>query len=214
MIEIQRIKIGANRLGPLHMHDPRNRARGQAGPQFGHRAAQLEGALAGAFHPQKMPGHCQRHRLRRRVPDQIGQGQVIGGHVHHRLVIRGVMRLGRGDVDGKEATRKGPGAHARQVQMPLAVARQPDRLAVGGGVQQAQQEIVVAIEDKVGCGHVRRPGGLGRADSLPRLSADHGYRVRLPRAPAAGRASVLPRPGHAASPAAVRTYAPPPPDHG
>ncbi len=85
-------------------------------------------------------------RLRRRRADQVRQRQVIGGRVHDRLVIGRIVRLGRGDVDREEAAREAASLHPGQVEMALALALQPDRLAVRRIAQKPQEEVVMAVE--------------------------------------------------------------------
>ena len=114
------------------------------------------------------------------------------------------MRFGRGDVDREETAREMALLHARQVEMALAFAGQPDRLARLGGVEHPQQDVVVAIEDGKRGGHEVapvscRPSVTARSGRKDRPNQARGGRVFGSVAPwAAGDAFDQCRdPGHA-----------------
>ncbi len=88
------------------------------------------------------------------APPRGRSGRAAAGHRAARPSSPGsrrVMRFGRGDVDREEPARERPGLHARQVEMALAFARQPDRLARPRGR--------AAAAAGCRCGHRRREAG-------------------------------------------------------
>ncbi len=81
-----------------------------------------------------------------------------------------VMRHRRGQIDREKAAGKARGPHPRQVEVALAFAGQEDLVAPRGVLQQAQQKVVVAIEDR---DHAAPPAGasIRSAEASNRLRA-------------------------------------------
>ena len=161
---VQGVKVGVNGLGPFQMHDAEDDAVGHAGFDLGNRAADLELGWGKPLHRQQMPGHGERCGLRCGMVDQVGQGEAVGRVVKHRLEIRLIGSGGRGDINRKEPPREMARLHARQVHMALAVAVQPDGIAVLRVMQEPQQEVVMAVDE--GEGHGWAFGGAWVAPTL------------------------------------------------
>ena len=142
---MKRVKILANGLSTFHVKDRRDLSRGNRGTNFRCRVA--NGECAGAFHPQEVPDHRSRNRLRDIGTYQVVQRDIIGRGIHQRLGIGRVMRFRRRDVDSEKPADKATLTHPGKVQMALAIAFQPDLLAVLRRAQQPQKKIVMAVED-------------------------------------------------------------------
>ena len=58
----------------------------------------------------------------------------------------------RGQVNGEKAAGKATRPHPRQVELALTLTGQPDRLARIGVEQEAEEDVVMAVENR---GHGR-----------------------------------------------------------
>ncbi len=144
--QMQRVEIG-DRLGPFHVHDRGDAPRGDRPAQVGRGQAEIE-----------RPGPRQRQQ-RRRLGEGMGQGGLGGDRRGGRNAER---RLGQaGEVvqveaavedrhpDGEEPAGDAAGLHPREVEMPGAVPRPPERrAALRRHGHQPLEKVVVAVEDR------------------------------------------------------------------
>ena len=145
---IERIEIGVDRLGAFHMHDAGDDAFGHRGADLARRAADAESAVRRALHPEHQPRRTQSRIGSLGGIHQRGQRQPVGriGHLRHQIGI--VMGHGGRQIDREKAARKPARAHPRQVQLPPALAGQPDVAPLFRRFQKPQQQIVVAVKDR------------------------------------------------------------------
>lgn len=153
---VQGVKVGVDGFGTFHVHDAEDDVLGHAGFDLGDGGADLESMRGEPLDRQQMPGFGQCNRLGGGVVDQVGQGQGIGRVIKHRLKIRLIGQVGGRDINRKEPTREVPLCHTRQVKVALAVALQPDGVAVLRVVEEAEQKVVMAVDEGEGHG-----GALG-----------------------------------------------------
>jgi hypothetical protein len=145
---VERVEVGSDGFRTLHVHDRGDGAGFHAGAEVGRAAADLERTFGGPLHPHQMPGHGDGRCLGLGCRHQRGQRQVIGRHVHHRLVIGRICFRRRRNVDGEEAAGETGLLHPRKIEMSFLPLFQPEGFAPLRLMQQTQQEIIVAVKER------------------------------------------------------------------
>ena len=149
--EVERIEIGADRFGAFHVHHARDLAAAERRADRRGAAADSEVVGRGALHPVQQARHREGDGLRGLVRHQRRQRHLERRLLHQRHVVDALVR--RRHVDGKEAAREPRLLHAAEIEMSGTGRPQPQLVALVRRPMEAQQEVVMAVEEWDGVGH-------------------------------------------------------------
>ena len=171
--DVERVEVGADGLGALDVHDRGDRALGEAGADVGGAAAERERPVGDALACAcRMPAIASATCCAASAGIGCRQRNVVGRRVHQRVDV--AARPRRGHVDREKAAGEAAAAHARQVEVAVAVAFEPEPVA-----RRPARRARAGAGGR--CGRRRRAGEVGHGQGSCGGSGGRSGRSRKPR---------------------------------